>query len=1146
MTMNLKSLTAKLFVKNRKLYSGTAWICSDRYVLTAAHCVVDLKNPEVYMGPFRLLFPWKEIVSDEIVWLDPVLDVALLGIDPNAVAEIADEIKQLRSNPKPGKQANENKEWSAYGFPFANQTGLTIDGTISDYFAKITERSTPAIQLLCNQGGFLANYDSEGQPVDAGTSKITALTGASGGAVVHDGEIIGIVRSGPPKLGNKVVFATPLDVIAERSSQVAELLQQHRDNHIESIRRHWLSWEANDVRPKLVKDSLEGRPNVVHVPSQIYYLWNQFITERPWHEDIANRLSPIRTDAAEVSELAWLVEKIDRIDLSRTYRQISIDFDDFLRSSSGQVKELVRKLEDRLWQSKKYKDPIETQISNEKQLGHVREVSSGLYKISSEFDPPLYRRCFLITGSSGAGKTHFIAQLLAQGEFADREVLFLPLMSPSKVGTIEELLLSCIREASGETDWTDVEEFCALLAQRRSGDAPGSNERPLKLVVAIDDLDKWIFLRGDDFYRELTDFIAGKTNLHNLFWVLNYHNANYDQIAGDRFWPEYAAVRALPRTSVAETEYHSTNLGGWYVLDGFNEARKVGLDIIRVAQDNVDDAETDEPDPLQARVRMLQFVDPGGATLRNLSNPFIAWIIADLVKDAAMDWSTLDLHFVEFVDVFWDKRKQNLAPVLANSKINSANLSIDDLNRLVWIVAKALSQFPDLYPGRSALIKEAVKLGEQFSLEHRDQKSIESTISILNQGNLLRSITKTGSLGLGLPPEQKIEILIETFWEYFIASSLIEPESISAVDAEAIWDKLQTIATRKDIREGISTFFLLLLAKASTEPAIANFLEEFLKLGTESEKPLSASIWFAGQRGHADFQRKLAELAHQQPPEFSDPHTLYAFMVFVGDCSSQVLPPIDRLKLLKPYYRRIQEFAFSEVYYFVVRRIARRLTTATEARQLMEVFTECEEMDCAPQLARLTVRVLRNVFLYDQKKMLDLVLAYLQDLSNSKNVPAEVPFGKGKPYFYRELLTRELCERLVHAIGDSQKAYDLLVTRGWYDPTVTGIAEPIASEMQQQANISFGHWFRTRGEVDPIYVKLVRRLSKGNQHEKEIAFYLIRHTVSMKGPQNILVAYALRPILRKLYKNPQMTKFVDTYRQFFAVNLKRSKRTVKL
>src|SRR6185295_17380930 len=173
--------------------------------------------------------------------------------------------------------------------------------------------------------------------------------------------------------------------------------------------------------------------------------------------------------------------------------------------------------------------------------------------------------------------------------------------------------------------------------------------------------------------------------------------------------------------------------------------------------------------------------DPGGATLRNLSNPFIAWIIADLIKDATIDLSTLDLHFVEFVEVFWDKRKQNLAPVLANSKINTANLSIDNLNRLVWIVAKALSKHPDLYIGRSILITEAVELSEQLKLERRDQGSIESTISILNQGNLLRSVTKSESLGYWLPSEPEIQILIETFWEYFIASSIVDPGSISAV-----------------------------------------------------------------------------------------------------------------------------------------------------------------------------------------------------------------------------------------------------------------------------------------------------------------------------------------------------------------------------
>ena len=331
----------------------------------------------------------------------------------------------------------------------------------------------------------------------------------------------------------------------------------------------------------------------------------------------------------------------------------------------------------------------------------------------------MFRRCFLITGSSGAGKTHFITQLLStnDSDSADIEYLVLPLITPTRDGTIEDLLLLHIREASGENDWIALEEFCALLAQRRSGDAPGSNERPLKLVVAIDDLDKWMFLRGDDFSRELADFIASKTSVHNLFWVLNYHNANYDKISGDRFWPQYAAVRGLPRTGISETEYRPANLGGWYLLDAFNESSKVGLEIIRVVQANHREAEADEVDPLQMRLQMLRIVDADSSTLRNLSNPFIAWIVADLIENDVIDWSTLDLNYVEFVSAFWIKRKQNLSPVLANQRINSANVSVDELDRFVWIVAKALTQFPDLFPARSALIKEAVKLAEKFLLE---------------------------------------------------------------------------------------------------------------------------------------------------------------------------------------------------------------------------------------------------------------------------------------------------------------------------------------------------------------------------------------------------------------------------------------------
>lgn len=1147
--MNLKPLTAGIFwTQFPNNVAGTGWLCSDRYVMTAAHCVLDLKHPADNKGPFTLRFPWGTVVSTGIAWQDVDLDVALLAIDPAATAGLEKKIKQLRINLNPARRDDDEPTWTARGFPFAKPSGMTIHGTITDLEATIAESSSPAMQLYCLEGGSLARYDSEGNLAAFDSdSGIQALTGASGAAVVHGGEIVGLIRSAPPMLAQRVVFATPLSAIAKKSSVVAEIFEQIRQNHIEQIRTNWLAWERSEVGPRVVDELLEGRPDVAHVHSEIYELWNRFLDARGWHEDIGLQLRHIRDSASTVSDLGWLVERIDGIDLNRTYRQIVNDFKDNLQNTNNRLSELLRENEEIRRQSYNRKDWPEVQTQIDSDVEQVRMASKGLYELALEFKPPLFRRCFLIIGSTGAGKTHFISQLLAGQNRKSRasEYLVLPLLAPRRDGTIEDLLLEAIRAATKETNLNSVGEFCNLLAQRRTSDAPGSNRRPLKLVVAIDDLDKWIFLRGDDFKRALTDYIAAGTTLHNLFWVITCQNANYDKLSGDRFWSDYAAIRATPRIGITETEYRGRNFGGWYSLDGFNESNRVGLKIIRAAYANNGHAENPEYDSFDILVWSLESHDKEGSRLRNLSNPFNAWIVADLIKTKGIDWSTLDLSFVEFVDSFWQKRKSNLASALENRSINKAELSESELDRFVWVVAKALTKFPDLYPGRSALIKETLQLAKEFSLEHQDDRAVESIVAILNQGNLLRSPTKPAESSFGLPQEQQIEILIETFWEYYIATGLIDPNAVDEKQAELLWQRLQTIATREDIREGICIFLFLLLARESANTSYAELLEALLELATDAGEVLSPAIWFAGQRGTPDFQEKLSQLAREQELQFSEPHQLYAFMAFVCDCSSAVIAPIDRLMLLQPHYELIQKFELSDFYYYVANSLARQLYTQDEAKQWMEVLTGCEEMDCAPQLAKLTVSVLRDAFLNHRGKMLDAVIGYLQALSNSGAVRTTPPRGRKKPpYYYREFLMHEICERLINADSAGVRTYDLLVQAGWYDRRQTKVAKTIALEMEQQANIAFGHWFRSRGDFDLQYVKLVRRLADGNKVEKANAFYLIRHTVPMKGPQNVEVAYELKPILRRLYLDPKMKGLVKTYRRFFELNVKPAKRRV--
>jgi hypothetical protein len=106
----------------------------------------DLKQPEVFQGPFQLKFPWGEVTCEEIVWSDVGLDVALLALDPSLTSSASQDLKELRTNVTPASGAAEGETWKAYGFPIANPTGMMIDGTIA-HLSGTTAGTFPAIQL---------------------------------------------------------------------------------------------------------------------------------------------------------------------------------------------------------------------------------------------------------------------------------------------------------------------------------------------------------------------------------------------------------------------------------------------------------------------------------------------------------------------------------------------------------------------------------------------------------------------------------------------------------------------------------------------------------------------------------------------------------------------------------------------------------------------------------------------------------------------------------------------------------------------------------------------------------------------------------------------------------------------------------------
>ena len=216
MNFDMQSVTAKLYQGDAVTHSGTAWLCSRRFALTAAHCIEHKDTPVPRTQLFMLRFRWG-VLECVVTWLDHDLDAALLQITGGPINSIPDTIDgfSVEDLPTPLK---DNPKWLAYGFPLAKQDGMFVNGAIDSGRAPLGRHE--AIQLTCEQGGFepIKGFNPERQT----EGEVLTLAGLSGAAVTYGSAVVGMISWGPAMLGGKVIYAIPVKLIARE----CELLQQ--------------------------------------------------------------------------------------------------------------------------------------------------------------------------------------------------------------------------------------------------------------------------------------------------------------------------------------------------------------------------------------------------------------------------------------------------------------------------------------------------------------------------------------------------------------------------------------------------------------------------------------------------------------------------------------------------------------------------------------------------------------------------------------------------------------------------------------------------------------------------------------------------------------------------------------------------------
>jgi hypothetical protein len=202
--LTLTQAVAKLTIEGvESRYTGTAWLCSRRHALTAAHCVGDRRARELRAGRLTLRFPWGEVEAT-VARYDFDLDAALLALASEAPTAVEPITVGTLPVLDPWPQGAQALGWHSYGYPSAHPSGMTLTGLISSPDGNV--EGSPAVELFCNMGG------------------LGSLEGASGASVCHGAYAFGLIRFGPPQLRQMVIHATSLRDVAAKFPEVSALL----------------------------------------------------------------------------------------------------------------------------------------------------------------------------------------------------------------------------------------------------------------------------------------------------------------------------------------------------------------------------------------------------------------------------------------------------------------------------------------------------------------------------------------------------------------------------------------------------------------------------------------------------------------------------------------------------------------------------------------------------------------------------------------------------------------------------------------------------------------------------------------------------------------------------------------------------------
>ena len=928
----------------------------------------------------------------------------------------------------------------------------------------------------------------------------------------------------------------------------------------------WLQWYAKRVQ----RHQLYERPLLTSPLEEL--LWKPLSEQQPWHEETRKAAIEVQSLAQHLSrreDLKQLLQPLTKFpedetfdknydeicsDLKRwcsreTVARVETRLESMLEEEQNEQEQLAPSVQDELEQldsSSQDQDELEQDLSN------WRKATD---RLTREVDEPRFNRCFLVMGRTGAGKTHFVAKLLEQsarsGASSEAEpFMCLPLGKPRPFPNkkwdqalegmiLEEARLKFKDQIVGP-NWRSLAELNAFLRGTTRDllrDANSEPVRRVRLAIIFDDLDSWIAANPDsDFLNNLRDFVRDRTHLHALYWGLTLPESSYDLVIEyeEDFWLNYGYLG--PVRLAGQT--------GWLSLDHANESGNLWRPIFEHADLDLRDVEESG-----------ECIAP--ATQKLLSNPFVAWTAAELIRDQKMTpREVCNLNYIVFWEEFWKRRLKTLRDEDL-LKLEDGRTLRTEMKRSVRLIAERFvagsqTEFYEFQLMGDLSQKDGGRSGLIKSLE------AEKVVNQLARANLLRRPPELGETSSDRRSDERtVSLGFMPFWRYQGAKWLVERMKEHQWNAEYAnqWVHDFFVVDGFGVSQpGMFEFMILVLDQSVLELArgqqdveasgariiLQNVTEEALARLVH----LRPEVWLAASKSSAEYQYDLAEwLEGADHIQFPGRHDLFLYMYFLKnarlprkDSRGKGIPLHLRFKLLEPYYPGIEERRLGRYFNSLLQHLSETQDGQEIAKALaylrgsesfvkLDSFAE-DDGDIAKVVAYLggpddlanpvslaaqyALGILWERALYAanaQKTRLEYLTEWMivfvrevsqlldQKTSQGQDV-SELRRDEELAKFWGQLVFH-FCKVLVEHKG--LEALDWLDAYGWFfwshrDFDVNPLVRRV---MEDGITTSLGAWFRRvrKTGAQNHYANRVENLSRGRPTHKLTAFYLIYHAV---------------------------------------------------